>query len=58
MAPMLFAKAISAGDPIKVFNNGDMMRDFTYIDDIVEGVVRVLDKAPAESSGGRPPRGI
>jgi Nucleoside-diphosphate-sugar epimerases len=53
MAPMLFAKAISAGDPIKVFNNGDMMRDFTYIDDIVEGVVRVLDKAPAESSGGR-----
>ena len=46
MSPMLFASAISAGRPIKVFNNGDMMRDFTYIDDIVEGVVRVLDKAP------------
>ena len=46
MAPMLFARAISADEPIKVFNNGDMMRDFTYIDDIVEGVVRVLDKAP------------
>ena len=47
MSPMLFAKAISAGQPIKVFNNGDMMRDFTYIDDIVEGVVRVIDHAPA-----------
>ena len=45
MSPMLFAKAISAGQPIKVFNNGDMMRDFTYIDDIVEGVVRVIDHA-------------
>ena len=48
MSPMLFASAISAGRPIKVFNNGDMMRDFTYIDDIIEGVVRVLDKAPAK----------
>ena len=47
MSPMLFASAISEGRPIKVFNNGDMMRDFTYIDDIIEGVVRVLDKAPA-----------
>ena len=47
MSPMLFAKAISAGQPIKVFNNGDMMRDFTYIDDIVEGVVRVMEHAPA-----------
>lgn len=46
MAPMLFAKAISAGEPIKVFNGGDMIRDFTYIDDIVEGTVRVLDHAP------------
>jgi UDP-glucuronate 4-epimerase len=46
MSPMLFASAISAGRPIKVFNNGDMMRDFTYVDDIVEGVTRVLDKAP------------
>ncbi|MCR4824252.1 MAG: NAD-dependent epimerase [Bacteroidales bacterium] len=47
MSPMLFAGAISTGKPIKVFNHGDMMRDFTYIDDIIEGVVRVLDKAPA-----------
>lgn len=44
MAPMLFAKAISNGEPIKVFNNGDMRRDFTYIDDIVEGTIKVLDK--------------
>lgn len=46
MSPMLFASAISAGKPIKVFNNGDMLRDFTYIDDIVEGVVRVMDNPP------------
>lgn len=46
MAPMLFTDAILAGRPIKVFNNGNMRRDFTYIDDIVEGVIRVLDKAP------------
>tara|TARA_Y100000589_G_scaffold144663_2_gene138275 strand:+ start:1689 stop:2732 length:1044 start_codon:yes stop_codon:yes gene_type:complete len=44
MAPMLFAKAILAGEPIKVFNNGKMQRDFTYIDDIVEGVIRCCDK--------------
>jgi UDP-glucuronate 4-epimerase len=44
MAPMLFARAILAGEPIKVFNQGRMQRDFTYIDDIVEGVVRCLDK--------------
>lgn len=47
MAPMLFTKAILAGEPIKVFNNGDLSRDFTYIDDIIEGVVRVLAHAPA-----------
>jgi len=44
MALFLFTKAILAGEPIKVFNNGQMQRDFTYIDDIVEGVVRVMDK--------------
>lgn len=44
MSPMLFASAILAGQPIQVFNHGQMSRDFTYIDDIVEGVVRVLDK--------------
>ncbi len=44
MAPMLFARAILAGEPIRVFNHGQMQRDFTYIDDIVEGVIRCLDK--------------
>ncbi|MCQ2050763.1 MAG: NAD-dependent epimerase [Bacteroidaceae bacterium] len=53
MAPMLFSKAILNGEPIKVFNNGDMMRDFTYIDDIVEGVIRVLDKTPEPAADGR-----
>ena len=48
MALFLFTKAALAGEPIKVFNNGDMLRDFTYIDDIVEGVVRVIDN-PASS---------
>ncbi len=47
MAPMLFTRAILAGEPIKVFNHGRMRRDFTYVDDIVEGVVRVLDRPPA-----------
>lgn len=46
MAPMLFADAISKGEPIKVFNNGDMSRDFTYIDDIVNGTIRVVDHRP------------
>jgi UDP-glucuronate 4-epimerase len=44
MAPILFAKAILSGQPIKVFNQGQMQRDFTYIDDIVEGVIRCLNK--------------
>ncbi len=44
MAPMLFARAILAGEPIKVFNQGRMQRDFTYIEDIAEGVIRCLDK--------------
>jgi UDP-glucuronate 4-epimerase len=46
MAPFLFIRAILAGKPINVFNHGKMQRDFTYIDDIVEGVVRVLDIPP------------
>lgn len=46
MAPMLFADAITSGRPIKVFNQGDMSRDFTFIDDIVEGIIRVADKVP------------
>ena len=43
MSPMLFADALKEGKPIKVFNNGDMIRDFTYIDDIVEGTIRAID---------------
>ncbi|WP_096702194.1 NAD-dependent epimerase/dehydratase family protein [Magnetospirillum sp. 15-1] len=54
MAAYLFADAIIAGQPIKVFNNGDMRRDFTYIDDIVSGVVGVLDNPPADD-GKTPP---
>jgi len=49
MAPILFTKAILAGEPIKVFNHGRMQRDFTYIDDIAEGVVRIADQ-PAQPS--------
>lgn len=44
MSPYLFTSAILEGRPIDVFNHGKMQRDFTYVDDIVEGVVRVLDK--------------
>jgi UDP-glucuronate 4-epimerase len=54
MAAYLFAKAICAGQPIQVFNNGDMRRDFTFIDDIVSGVVGVHDNPPPDQ-GGQPP---
>lgn len=46
MAMFLFTKAIAEGKPIKVFNHGQMQRDFTYIDDIVEGILRIQDKPP------------
>ena len=49
MAPILFTKAILAGKAIDVFNYGNMKRDFTFVDDIVEGVIRVLDK-PAQGN--------
>lgn len=51
MSPMIFTQRIIAGEPIEVFNNGNHARDFTYVDDIVEGVVRVIDHiaAPDES---------
>lgn len=48
MAPFLFAKAIIKGEPIKVFNNGEMQRDFTYIDDVVEIVVRAALSEPSK----------
>jgi UDP-glucuronate 4-epimerase len=51
-APMLFTKAILAGEPIVVFNHGHMQRDFTYVGDIVEGIVRVLSRPPTPSDNG------
>jgi UDP-glucuronate 4-epimerase len=45
MSAFLFTRAILAGRPVKVFNDGRMLRDFTYIDDAIEGVVRVIDRA-------------
>lgn len=57
MAPMLFADAIMHGRPIKVFNHGDMIRDFTYVDDIAEGTLRTLDRVPTgEEAAGVPYR--
>jgi UDP-glucuronate 4-epimerase len=47
MSLFIFTRAILEGRPIEVFNHGEMERDFTYVDDIVEGVVRVLDRVPA-----------
>lgn len=46
MAIFLFAKAILEGQPIKMFNHGDMRRDFTYVDDVTEAIVRLIDHAP------------
>jgi UDP-glucuronate 4-epimerase len=60
MAMWIFAKAILAGEPIKLFNNGNMRRDFTYIDDVVETVVRLLERPPAgnpDYSGASPDPG-
>ena len=54
MSPMLFATAISKGEPIKVFNGGDMIRDFTFVDDIVEGTVKVLDNPLTNREGQVP----
>ena len=54
MAPWLFTRAILAGEPIKVFNHGKMSRDFTYIDDIVAGVLACSDRAPADDGNAKP----
>jgi UDP-glucuronate 4-epimerase len=56
MALFLFTKAILNNKPIQVFNNGNMVRDFTYIDDIVEGITRVLDHPPGDTAEGREQR--
>jgi UDP-glucuronate 4-epimerase len=53
MALFLFAQAIVDGRPIDVFNNGDMVRDFTFVDDVAEGVVRALDRVPRPDDGWR-----
>jgi UDP-glucuronate 4-epimerase len=58
MAPMLFTRAILAGEPIAVFNGGDMRRDFTYVDDIVEGVIRVLARPPVATTASEAPNAI
>ena len=51
MAMFKFTKALFAGDPISLFNNGDMKRDFTYVDDIVAGIIAVLDNPPNNTEG-------
>ena len=50
MSPFIFAKSIIEGKPINVYNNGKMKRDYTYIDDIVEGIIRVMDVIPKEKT--------
>jgi len=57
MSAYIFAKAIFEGRPIRIFNNGDMRRDFTYIDDIVAGVLAVIDHPP-QSGGELPPAAV
>ena len=56
MAMFIFTKAIFEGRPIQVFNHGDMQRDFTYIDDIVDGVIKTLDHPPPPNEQGKPYR--
>ena len=56
MALFMFTKKILAGEPIPVFNNGNHARDFTYIDDIVRGIVDVVDNPPAAGQGKPPHR--
>ena len=55
MAYFSFTKAILAGNPISLFNHGKMKRDFTYVDDIIEGVVRVMRHVPQGTAEGAPP---
>lgn len=57
MAMFIFASAIVDGKPLRLFNNGDMRRDFTYVDDVTEAVVRLIDRVPTPNpvwSGGAP----
>jgi UDP-glucuronate 4-epimerase len=60
MAMFIFAKAILSGAPIKLFNHGNMRRDFTYVDDVVEAIVRLMDRPPQGNpawAGDRPDPG-
>jgi len=56
MAYFSFTKKILAGEEIQIFNHGDMLRDFTYIDDIIDGIIRIAVKGPVERDG--PPHGV
>jgi len=63
MTPWIFTDSILAGRPISLFNNGEISRDFTYIDDIVDGVLRCLDHPPSDdgelkAGGSRAPHRI
>ena len=53
MAMWIFTKAILAGDPVQLYNNGDMRRDFTFIDDIVNGIVSCLDNPPPDDGSAK-----
>jgi len=55
MALFLFTEAINNNKPIKVFNYGNMVRDFTYVDDVVEGLIRVIDNPPSNQDKKEPP---
>src|SRR5262249_32854910 len=56
MSAWLFTRAMLDGQPIQVFNQGRMRRDFTYVDDIVDGVMAALDRPPADKEGEPPHR--
>ena len=56
MAPIKFVSAIDAGRPIEVYGQGEMRRDFTYIDDLVEAVIRLIDVVPEAGKAGRSPK--
>lgn len=58
MATWTFTRQILAGEPLRLFNHGDMERDFTYIDDIVRGTLAALDRPPPRDSGGGAPHRI
>jgi UDP-glucuronate 4-epimerase len=54
MASFIFTKNISEGKPIEVFNKGDMIRDFTYVGDIVDGLIKLMEKAPQSKTAANP----